>query len=234
MLNVAFSRFPDRDENFVEQFQTTGFNNRTFEVYVSEMLHSEDFVFKGSEPQPDFHVEKNGLEIFIECTTTNPTMTGTGSIGAYRALPDGGFDRTAIAARREEAAIRVGGALRSKMMHRIGKREKRAYWELPHVQGRQFILAIETFHENGALALSSSSVAEYLYGMRWNPSWDECGGLVVNSAAIDTHWGTKTIKSGFFGLVDPDYNPENVSAVLWTNAGTVPKIPADGAFGTVP
>jgi hypothetical protein len=75
MLNDAFSRFPDRDENFVEQFQTTGFNNRRFEVYVSEMLHSEDFVFKGSEPQPDFHVEKNGLEIFIECTTTNPTLT---------------------------------------------------------------------------------------------------------------------------------------------------------------
>ena len=34
---------------------------------------------------------------------------------------------------------------------------------------------------------------------------------------------------GFLAWPSPDYNPENVSAVLWTNAGTVPKIP--GGWG---
>lgn len=36
MMNDAFSRLVERDGNFVEQFQTTGFNQRTFELYVSE------------------------------------------------------------------------------------------------------------------------------------------------------------------------------------------------------
>ena len=73
LMNDAFARFVEKDGNFVEQFQTTGFNTRTFELYVSELLHAEGFTFEGTEPQPDFCVSKNGVKVAIECTTANPT-----------------------------------------------------------------------------------------------------------------------------------------------------------------
>lgn len=69
LMNNAFSRYIEKDGNFVEQFQTTGFNTRTFELYVSELLYSEGFTFEGSQPQPDFCVTKNGVRIAIECIT---------------------------------------------------------------------------------------------------------------------------------------------------------------------
>src|SRR3954464_3077900 len=76
LMNDAFARLIEKDGNFVEQFQTTGFNSRTFELYVSELLHAEGFAFEGCEPQPDFCVTKNGTSIAIECTTANPTGNG--------------------------------------------------------------------------------------------------------------------------------------------------------------
>ena len=69
LMNDAFARFVEKDGNFVEQFQTTGFNTRTFELYVSELLHAEGFTFEGTEPQPDFCVSKNGVKVAIECNS---------------------------------------------------------------------------------------------------------------------------------------------------------------------
>src|SRR5450755_1892151 len=73
LMNDAFARLIEKDGNFVEQFQTTGFNTRTFALYVSELLYAEGFAFEGAEPQPDFCVSKNGVKLSIECTTANPT-----------------------------------------------------------------------------------------------------------------------------------------------------------------
>lgn len=78
MMNDAFARLVERDGNFVEQFQTTGFNSRTFELYVSELLHAEGFEPIGREAQPDFTVSKDGIQISIECTTANPSGNDAG------------------------------------------------------------------------------------------------------------------------------------------------------------
>src|ERR1039458_9313437 len=37
LMNDAFARFVEKDGNFVEQFQTTGFNTRTLELYLSAL-----------------------------------------------------------------------------------------------------------------------------------------------------------------------------------------------------
>jgi hypothetical protein len=63
MMNDAFARLVERDGNFIEQFQTTGFNTRTFELHVSELLHAEKFEPIGREPQPDFTVSKHDVQI---------------------------------------------------------------------------------------------------------------------------------------------------------------------------
>lgn len=223
LLNDAYARFPDRDGNFIEQFQSTGFDNRTFELYVSELLHSENFKVIGDKPHPDFTVEKDGVRVSIECTTVNRTSRGDGVIRPYQPFDNVDVDEESIRFKQDhEIPVRIGGALRNKMQHRIGKKTKdpKAYWDLAHVKGSPFVLAIETFHEDGALNFSSSAALSYLYGLQHTASWNFAGNLVVTPSVIASHKiGEKIIPSGFFALPDAD----NVSAVLWTNAGTIPK-----------
>jgi hypothetical protein len=233
MMNDAFARFVERDGNFIEQFQTTGFNTRTFELYVSELLHSEGFAPIGSEPQPDFTVAKNEVQISIECTTANPSGNDAGLL-AYRSVNERDSDIADIRHRQQnQLPIRVAGALRAKMQHRLEKKKAggKAYWELPHVAGRPFVLAIQTFHEHGSLSFSNVGVIRYLYGIAHRPSWDDEGHLVIETERIDQHkHAEKEIPSGFFDLE----GSENVAAVLWTNSGTVPKFTRMAITGPYP
>ena len=233
MMNDAFARFVERDGNFIEQFQTTGFNTRTFELYVNELLHSEGFAPIGSEPQPDFTVAKNGVQISIECTTANPSGNDSGLL-AYRSVNERDSDIIDIRHRQQnQLPIRIAGALRAKMQHRLDKKKAggKAYWELPHVVGRPFVLAIQTFHEPGSLSFSNVGVIRYLYGIAHRPSWDDEGHLVIETERIDQHKDAeKEIPSGFFDLE----GSENVAAVLWTNSGTVPKFTRMAITGPYP
>ncbi|WP_439923557.1 hypothetical protein [Nitrobacter sp. JJSN] len=233
LMNDAFARLTEKDGNFVEQFQTTGFNTRTFELYVSELLHAEGFKFEGKEPQPDFCVSKNGTSIAIECTTANPTGDGKGGMHVYEGTNEKDRDIEGLRERQEnEVPIKIAGALRSKMLHRLDrKKDPKAYWELPHVAGKPFILAIQTFHEHGALGFSNAAVVRYLYGIEHSPTWDDAGNLVINAERVFEHaYEGRVIPAGFFSLPDS----ENVSAVLWTNAGTVAKFTRMALAGPYP
>ena len=233
IMNDAFARFVEKDGNFVEQFQTTGFNARTFEIYVSELLHAEGFNFEGTEPQPDFCVSKNGIRVGIECTTVNPTSVGGSGAHLYKPTNEKDLDLEGLRIRQEnEVPIRIAGALRNKMLHRLNKNTSpMAYWELPHVAGNPFVLAIQTFHEHGSLAFSNAAVVRYLYGIAHRPSWDEAGNLIISTEQVLEHsHDQKVIPSCFFDLPDS----ENVSAVLWTNAGTVPKFTRMALAGPYP
>jgi hypothetical protein len=84
LMNDAFAPFVEKDGNFVEQFQTTGFNTRTFELYISELLHAESFEFEGAEPQPDFCVSKNGVKV---ATTTQAAFDCAKSMKCQFASP---------------------------------------------------------------------------------------------------------------------------------------------------
>ena len=119
------------------------------------------------------------------------------------------------------------------MQHRLDKKKGggKAYWELPHVVGNPFVLAIQTFHEHGSLSLSNVGVIRYLYGIEHRPSWDDDGNLVIDTERVDQHrHGDKEIPAGFFDLE----GSENVSAVLWTNSGTVPKFTRMAIAGPYP
>jgi hypothetical protein len=119
-----------------------------------------------------------------------------------------------------EVAIRFGSPLYSKLAKR--------YWELPHVAGKPFVLAIESFHEHGSLTHSSSALGSYLFGINQRWYHDETGKLVITPGTISTQRsGTKQIPSGFFNQPDA----ENVSAVLFCNSGTVPKFNRMGHQG---
>ncbi|MDA1584580.1 hypothetical protein PDK27_12350 [Bacillus cereus group sp. TH230-1LC] len=207
MMNQVFSSFPDSDGNFVEQFQTTGFDARTFELYLYAYFKNSGYEIERDFDRPDFIIQQNGLRVAIEATTINPTA---GKIN---------IDKQEMLTKKEleykqdhELPIKFGSPLFSKLNKR--------YWELEHCKEIPFVLAIEAFHEKGSLRYSSSSLIQYLYGEKDKGHINEEGSLVVEKEKIYEHKvGKKTIPSGFF------YQPnvENISAIIFSNSGTTAK-----------
>jgi hypothetical protein len=205
----VYERFPDPDTNFVEQFQTTGFDQRVWELALfaglEEICGSVDRV----DDRPDFRCLAESQTFFVECTTSAPTQGPEGPPPPPE-TPDEFFDRIReqgdIAD--DEVAIKLGSALFSKL--------KKEYDKLPHVADHPLVLAIEAFFKEGALWKSNSSLISFLYGLgpvEVAPGIYEFGPLVEHE-----HDG-KSIPSGF--LLADQCQP--ISAIIFSNAGTISK-----------
>ena len=64
MVREAFSSYVDRDGNFLEQFQTTGFDSRIWELYLHTFLVDAGFNYLPSV-SPDFVVSKGERELAL-------------------------------------------------------------------------------------------------------------------------------------------------------------------------
>ncbi len=201
MIREIFRDFVDRDGNFVEQFQTTGFDARIWELFLFAFLKERGIDFDWSYEQPDFIFKANGIEACIEAVTVNPTQG--------KAVTKSGDVQHEMD---HEIPIKLGSALYSKL--------KKEYWKLPQVSGKPLILAIEDFHEKGSLLHGSASLWRYLYGVGGYFEVDDHGDLKYVEQALEEHrHEEKVIPSGFFSLPGAEY----VSAVLFGNTGTVAK-----------
>jgi hypothetical protein len=210
MLDDVYRGFEDLDANFLEQFQTTGFDERFFELYLFAYFSRSGFNIDLGHAVPDFLVERQGVTVAVEATTVNPPQSGV--------LKN--FGRTVKQLSGDEAQdyfinelpIRFGSPLFSKLQKR--------YWTLEHCRGLPFVIAIEAFHEDDAQLLSDSSLIYYLYGSLDSARWTDDGRLDIRRQRIESHeLGGKKIPSNFFGQTDT----ENVSAVVFTNSGTLGK-----------
>src|SRR5437667_4595816 len=76
MLDDVYQTFTDPEGNFLEQFQTTGFDARCFELYLFAYLSRSGFAVERKHPNPDFIVSKDGVRVAIEATTVNPSTSG--------------------------------------------------------------------------------------------------------------------------------------------------------------
>lgn len=205
----VFLRFPQPDPNFVEQFQTTGFDQRVWELALfaglEELIEHVDRV----DERPDFRCVVPTQTFFVECTTAAPTQGPSGP-PAPAETPKEFFARIReqgdIAD--DEVAIKLGRALYSKL--------KKGYEQLPHVTGFPLVLAIEAFFKEGSLWKSNASLISFLYGL--TPV--DVGQGVYQLAAMDTHTHEgRSIPSGF--LMGDDARP--ISAIIFSNAGTISK-----------
>lgn len=61
MMRAIYANFDDPDGNFVEQFQTAGFDARTFELYLFALVREQGWTVDRSSPRPDFCLEKGGV-----------------------------------------------------------------------------------------------------------------------------------------------------------------------------
>lgn len=200
--------YEDADGNFVEQFQTTGFDQRIWELYLFATFVELGFVFDRSHPMPDFVC--SGLEgsFSAEAVTVGPTRDG----GKIVPPPPRGTPEEVEAYLKQYMPIKFGSPLFAK----LGKR----YWEREHVAGNPFALAIADFSSPGSMVHTASALEIYLYGSDHDEERDAEGRLIIKPRRIEEHqFGAKKIPSGFFRLPDA----ANVSAVMTSATGTISK-----------
>lgn len=205
MANV----FEDPDGNFIRDFQTTGFNSRVWELYLFAALVEVGFNLDRSHPQPDFIVSSHGQEIAIEATTVNASLNqdGTAIDPPIPQTPNEIAEYT-----RNYMPVKFGSSLYSKM----SKKD----WLRDHVSGLPYVVAIADFHGELSMTWSSSALTYYLFGLEVDHDQVRSGNLVSPYTRINEHvWGDKRIPGYFFG----QEHTEHVSAILFSNAGTLSK-----------
>jgi hypothetical protein len=209
-MRIAFNRMGDRDGNFVQQLQTHGFDARVWELYLHETFAELGYVIDRHHDRPDLVLSKGRLQWSLEATTANPC--GTASPSPPPADPDS--HRRFVEG---ELPVRLGSALYSKL--------RRSYWQLPWVAGRPFVLAVQCFAVEGSLGFTDNSLVDLCLGLRTHGSVDDTGRLRVWTEPIAEHIGeSKTIPSHLFAAE----GAENISAVMWSNSGTIAKFARRG------
>jgi hypothetical protein len=152
MAEIAYS-FEDQDGNYIQQFQTSGFDARLWELFLYAFLHENRFLIDREFSAPDYLCEKYNQTIFVEAVTVNPSQGD----GAIQASPETEADHLKLA---DYAAIKFGSTLFSKLT-----RPKR-YWELEHVKGNLLVFAIADFHQPHSMVWTHPFIWQYLYGIR--------------------------------------------------------------------
>lgn len=214
IMSEMMRHFADVDGNFVEQFQTTGFDSRVWELYLyAALLELGLFVNKEHEA-PDFEVRGHSGRIYIEAVISGPSPHDPPLELLPSGLPESRSPAKYMKLLKTRVPIRFGSALYSKLSR------KKKYWEMAHVIGHPLVFAVADFHEDQSMTWTSPALTEYLYGVTHDFAFDAEGKLIVRPLEIATHeYQGKTIPSAFFFQKDA----ENVSAILFSSTGTVAK-----------
>ena len=210
VINELMPHFVDIDGNFVEQFQSNGFDARLWELYINTYLNEEQLFIDRNNRSPDFVVKKYGEQVSIEAVVVGRKPENPAT--AFKTMPKFIHPSTVKEKLKNEMPIKFGSSLFSKL--------KKEYWKLNHVKGNALVFAIADFHDDQSMLWSSSALIDYLYGIRHKFNYDEQGQFVISVLKIQKHQvENKTIPSGFF--FQPE--TENVSAVLFSSIGTISK-----------
>ncbi len=219
------------DPHLVDEFQKKGFDQRLWEIYLWAALREFGFDVVPLEA-PDFLCRSPAITFTVEATTVAPS-----TMGPLAEHPDPKTQDEIDAFLRDYMPMKYGSALISKL--RKTNSGGLHYWEREESLGKPFLIAIADFHKPadrdglGSMTYTQSALWEYLYGQRIRWKFDENGKLVINAEDIEEHrYGEKVVPSGFFD----DPLAENVSAVLFSNAGTLSKFDRMGIVAgfTVP
>lgn len=212
------------DPHFVREFQRHQFDQRLWELYLWAAFREGGYDVVHGEA-PDFLVKAPGLAFTVEATTVAPSKDGVLSQHPNPKKPE---EFAAFLA--DYMPIKYGSSLTNKLKRRSAT--GRAYWEEDEAAGLPFVIAVADFHkpasegELGSMTYTQSAIWAYLYG--FTTEWEMVEGkLVITTKDLTNHtFKGKTIESGFFSLPDS----ENVSAVLFSNAGTLAKFDRIGVL----
>ena len=201
LLNEMMHYFEDTDGNFVQQFQSAGFDARIWELYLYALFTELGYAFNHGYAAPDFYCQGLLGEFLLEATTVNPSDK-----------PPEINDTNREAYFQHYIPRKFGSALFSKL--------QKEYWKLPHVSGMPLLIAVQDFHARGSMSWSNTALIEYLYGIRQVERKNPCGGSEISSEQVEFYeWEGKRISAGFFTLP----GAEHISAVLANPDGTINK-----------
>ena len=187
--------------------------------------------FDVTQPEaPDFLCRAPGIAFTVEATTVSPSTSGVLADHPNPQTPEEMQEFLA-----HYMPMKFGSSLTSK----LNKKDKdgHSYWERGEAAKRPFLLAVADFHipgspdEPGSMTYTHSALWPYLYGKR--VTWDFIDGELVTRAVkgSDHVFNGKTVETGFFDLP----GAENISAVVFSNAGTLAKFDCMGmAAGFAP
>lgn len=211
MIVEVSHHFSDIDGNFVREFQSiNGFDSRLWEIYLFCFLQEEKFLIDRNETRPDFSVQKYGQDMAIEAVIVNRKNDNPPKYDEKLKLL---AEEEIIKETSNEMPLRFASALTSKL--------EKKYWELSHVKNKPIILAIADFHDNMSMTWSSTSLINYIYGIKSDFYYDEKGQLIIKPKEI-SHYNKPSgalVKANFFSLPDS----ENISAILFSSTATISK-----------
>lgn len=220
LIKEAIYSFVDVDGNYIQQFQSVAFDARLWELYLYMYLYNTGFEIRNEYQAPDYYVSRFGYECFNEAVTVGPNPDFD--------VPNPKTGEEVLQLSKDYLPIKFGSALFSKL------NRKKKYWELEHVRGKPFILAIHDYHIPagdglpGSMTWTRAGLVNYLYGFRspieivdgerYVPLDETPEGARPVMEKIESHtFKGKTIPSNFFAQP----NSENVSAVLFSNSATI-------------
>ena len=205
----------DLDGNFIEQFQSTAFDQRIWELYLFAMLTELGYILDQESPVPDFMAVGLYGQIAIEAVTVGPTRDGADIIPPP---PTETIEQIEVYLN-DYMPIKFGSPLYSKL--------RKKYWNHERLNDVPFALAIADFSSPGSMVYTRSALERYLYGYTVEMAVDLDSCEVYQPRKILEHrWGEKVIPSGFFNLPEA----EHVSAVISTTGGTISKFNRMGAL----
>lgn len=141
ILNQWIDGFPDRDNKFVKEFQTT-FNSCFWEAYLYRLFKDLGFSFDWNYDRPDFILNSNGIDFVVEATISS---------NAQDEIPE--WEKKAIEERYDNylttmneknmySIVRLANSFYSKLT-----KYKSSYHNLKHVRKKPFVLAIAPFEQ---------------------------------------------------------------------------------------
>ena len=202
VIEAMMRYYEDADGNFVEQFQTTAFDARIWELYLYAVFTELGYAPASENAVPDFIFSGPKGAFGVEATTANP--------------PQGG-DPKGLPTSKKELNAYVENYIPIKLARRLKDKLGRnpPYWQEPGMEDLPFVIAVQDFHSPGSMRMIVSAMTEYVFGIRHTLKKDG-----IHIEEIEEHvWGNAREPSGFFGFE----NAEHVSAVIINPQGTLPK-----------
>ncbi|HFD2105368.1 TPA: hypothetical protein ACF2D5_003793, partial [Acinetobacter baumannii] len=151
--------FVDRDNKFVKEFQTT-FESSFWELYLNKILKSENIDIDYKHHAPDFVCNKNNSAFCIEATIANPEQDGLPAYGFGGEYLDFEIDFKEF---NRKSIIRIANSIVSK-----AQKFKKSYKNLSHVNGKPFILGLNSFDRPHSHFIGHRGLIAVLYGIYLN------------------------------------------------------------------
>jgi hypothetical protein len=210
MLTEISRWLVSKDPNFKRDFQFHQFDQRLWEIYIWAVVKEAGYNVTQHEA-PDFKCEGFGATFSIEATTMAPSEKGVLS-----GVPQPQNAEELAAYQEGYLPIKFASALTAKLNK---KHKEKFYWELPECKDDPFLIAVADFHAPGSMTYSQGALFPYLYGSRAEAIIEDGVRRTIYTKIEEVQFRDKKIPAGFFRLP----NSENVSGVMFSNAGTLTK-----------